>query len=183
MDPVRILFVDDETLVLNALRRALRNDGHLVFFTDARSAKVQQCNGRPEGMLVMWSQRLGWQLRLRVALSIETSGLAVSSRWARLKLSPAAQDYLSPQSPGLALAPPDVEVPPAAAAPAPATAPADPVVKLPDGTMQPLSRVVCDTILSEPPVVCTGVDHCVPRSALSARLKSSMASLVWPRRA
>lgn len=34
MEPVRILFVDDETLVLNALKRALRNDGHLVFFTD-----------------------------------------------------------------------------------------------------------------------------------------------------
>jgi DNA-binding NtrC family response regulator len=34
MDPVRILFVDDEVLVLNALRRALRNDGHQVFFTD-----------------------------------------------------------------------------------------------------------------------------------------------------
>lgn len=34
MDPVRILFVDDEVLVLNALKRALRNDGHAVFFTD-----------------------------------------------------------------------------------------------------------------------------------------------------
>lgn len=34
MDPVRILFVDDEVLVLNALKRALRNDGHVVFFTD-----------------------------------------------------------------------------------------------------------------------------------------------------
>ena len=31
---------------------------------------------------------------------METSGLAVSSRWARLKMSPGAQDYLSPLPPG-----------------------------------------------------------------------------------
>jgi hypothetical protein len=39
-------------------------------------------------------------LRLKVALSLETTGLAVLSRWARLKLTPAAQDYLSPLPPG-----------------------------------------------------------------------------------
>ena len=33
-------------------------------------------------------------------LDVQTSGLAVSSRWARLKLTPAAQDYLSPLPPG-----------------------------------------------------------------------------------
>jgi pyridoxamine 5'-phosphate oxidase len=37
-------------------------------------------------------------------LSIQTEGLAVSSRWAHLKLSPAAQDYLAPLAPGMALA-------------------------------------------------------------------------------
>jgi hypothetical protein len=37
---------------------------------------------------------------LRVQLSLETSGLAVSSRWARLKLTPARFDYLSPLPPG-----------------------------------------------------------------------------------
>ena len=56
-------------------------------------------------MLVLWSPALGWQLRLRVALSLETSGLRVSSRWAKLKLTPAAQDYLSPMAPGTALNP------------------------------------------------------------------------------
>jgi pyridoxamine 5'-phosphate oxidase len=40
---------------------------------------------------------------LRVRLSTQTEGLAVSSRWARLKLSPAAQDYLAPLAPGMAL--------------------------------------------------------------------------------
>ena len=33
-------------------------------------------------------------------LEVGTDGLEVSSRWARLKLSPAAQDYLSPLPPG-----------------------------------------------------------------------------------
>jgi pyridoxamine 5'-phosphate oxidase len=52
---------------------------------------------------VMWSPVLGWQLRLAVSLQVETSGLAVSSRWARLKISPAAQDYLAPRAPGAAI--------------------------------------------------------------------------------
>jgi pyridoxamine 5'-phosphate oxidase len=43
---------------------------------------------------------LSWQLRLKVQLGVETAGLAVSSRWARLKMSPGAQDYLSPLPPG-----------------------------------------------------------------------------------
>jgi hypothetical protein len=72
----------------------------LIFYTDARSAKVQQMRDNPQGTLLCWSQRLGWQLRLRVGLEIRTSGLKVSSRWARLKLTPAAQDYLSPLPPG-----------------------------------------------------------------------------------
>jgi hypothetical protein len=72
----------------------------LVFFTDARSAKVSQMKGRPIGTMLCWSSRISWQLRLRVELDVQTSGLTVSSRWARLKLTPAAQDYLSPLPPG-----------------------------------------------------------------------------------
>jgi hypothetical protein len=72
----------------------------LVFFTDARSPKVAQMRARPHGMLLCWSSVLSWQLRLKVALEVETAGLKVSSRWARLKLTPAAQDYLSPLPPG-----------------------------------------------------------------------------------
>ena len=45
----------------------------------------------------------GWQLRLRVQLSVETAGLTVSSRWARLKMTPGAHDYLSPLPPGSAI--------------------------------------------------------------------------------
>jgi len=75
----------------------------LVFFTDARSPKVMQFAANPRGTLVMWSADLGWQLRLKVALRVETAGLAVSSRWARLKMKPAAFDYLSPLPPGTPL--------------------------------------------------------------------------------
>jgi len=69
-------------------------------YTDARSAKVAQVDRHPRGTLLLWSKRLSWQLRLRVTLSVQTDGLAVASRWAKLRLSPAAQDYLAPQAPG-----------------------------------------------------------------------------------
>ena len=82
------------------LREVQANERRLVFFTDARSAKVRQILAQPAATLMVWCDRLGWQLRLRVHLDVECSGLAVSSRWARLKMSPAAQDYLSPLPPG-----------------------------------------------------------------------------------
>jgi hypothetical protein len=72
-------------------------------YSDARAAKVAQIATHPLGTLVMWSPALGWQLRMRVRLEVSTEGLEVSSRWARLKLSPAAQDYLSAQAPGTPL--------------------------------------------------------------------------------
>jgi pyridoxamine 5'-phosphate oxidase len=76
----------------------------LIFFTDARSAKVAQIRACPVGTLLFWSSRIGWQLRLRVQMEVQSSGLKVSSRWARLKLTPAAQDYLSPLPPGSPMA-------------------------------------------------------------------------------
>jgi hypothetical protein len=82
------------------LRDADRDARTLVVYTDERSAKVRQAQRRPEGVLVLWSPGLGWQLRLHCALALHTRGLRVSSRWARLKLTPAAQDYLSPLPPG-----------------------------------------------------------------------------------
>jgi pyridoxamine 5'-phosphate oxidase len=88
---------DARTVVLREVDAAQEE---LVFFTDARSPKVQQLRQRPDAMLVLWSAELGWQLRLRVDCEVHTSGLAVSSRWARLKSTPAAQDYLAPLPPG-----------------------------------------------------------------------------------
>ncbi len=75
----------------------------LVFYTDARSPKVHQIEASPQGTLIFWSRPLGWQLRMRVRLAVETSGLAVSSRWARLQTSLGAADYLSASAPGSAL--------------------------------------------------------------------------------
>ena len=75
----------------------------LLIYTDARSPKAAQLAAHPQGTLVLWSEALAWQLRLRVRLTLESSGLRVSSRWARLKLTPAAQDYLSPLPPGAEL--------------------------------------------------------------------------------
>lgn len=78
----------------------------LRLYTDARSAKLAQAAVQPQAMLVLWSEQLGWQLRLKVRLQADTEGLAVSSRWAKIKLTPAAQDYLSPLPPGAPLARP-----------------------------------------------------------------------------
>ena len=93
---------DARSVVLRDLDEATRT---LLMYTDARSPKAAQLAAHPQGTLVLWSATLGWQLRLRVAMTLETSGLRVSSRWARLKLTPAAQDYLSPLPPGALLTP------------------------------------------------------------------------------
>ena len=91
----------DEAQARTVLLREVDAAAHeLVFYTDARSPKVAQIQARPIGTLLCWASRMGWQLRLRVELEVEISGLQVSSRWARLKLTPAAQDYLSPLPPG-----------------------------------------------------------------------------------
>jgi hypothetical protein len=94
---------DARTVVL---READSNAQTLLIFSDARAGKLAQLQSRPLGMLVLWSRRLSWQLRLRVRLTAQTDGLAVASRWARLRLTPAAQDYLSPVTPGLPCTPP-----------------------------------------------------------------------------
>lgn len=98
--------VDARSIVLREVDPAARQ---LRIYTDARSAKLAQLAVQPRGMLVLWSQDLGWQLRLQVLLEAETAGLAVSSRWAKIKLTPAAQDYLSPLPPGSPLAQPAPE--------------------------------------------------------------------------
>ena len=95
---------DARCVVLRELDAAARQ---LLIYTDARSPKTRQIGARPQGTLVLWSTTLGWQLRLKVRLHLQTAGLAVSSRWARMKLTPGAQDYLSPLPPGTLLdAPP-----------------------------------------------------------------------------
>ncbi len=88
---------DARTVVLREVDAAARR---LVVYTDARSPKVEQIGAHPLGTMVVYSDPLGWQLRMAVRLQIETTGLAVWSRWARLKMTPAAHDFLSPLPPG-----------------------------------------------------------------------------------
>ncbi len=75
----------------------------LLIYTDARTAKVAQLRQRPQAALVCWSADLGWQLRLRLRVTVETEGLGVTSRWAQLRHTPAAQDYMAPLTPGSVL--------------------------------------------------------------------------------
>lgn len=72
----------------------------LRIYTDARSLKVAQIRAQPLGSLLAWCPRLSWQLRLRVRLRVDTGEPAVRPRWARLRLTPGAQDYISALSPG-----------------------------------------------------------------------------------
>ncbi|KQW38268.1 pyridoxamine 5'-phosphate oxidase family protein [Rhizobacter sp. Root404] len=88
---------DARTVILREVSTAERQ---LVVYTDERAGKVAQIAARPHGTLVMWSNALRWQLRCRVRLSVETDGLGVTSRWARLQHTAAAQDYLAPHAPG-----------------------------------------------------------------------------------
>ncbi len=98
------------------LREVAAHARQLVIYTDARAAKAQQLRTHPQASIVMWSRRLGWQLRCQVRLTIDTAGAAVDSRWSQVRQTAAAHDYLSPQAPGRSL--------PAASTTAPAAAPA-----------------------------------------------------------
>jgi hypothetical protein len=91
---------DARTVVLREVDVAARR---LTVYSDARAAKVEQARRMPGAMLVLWCPRLGWQLRCRVVLDLQVGGLAAASRWARVRLTPAAQDYLSPLPPGAVL--------------------------------------------------------------------------------
>ncbi|WKB54609.1 pyridoxamine 5'-phosphate oxidase family protein [Eleftheria terrae] len=88
------------TVVLREVQQPQRQ---LLVYTDTRAAKVAEIGHCPHGMLVFWSPGLGWQLRCKLGLQVQHSGLDVSSRWARIKLSPAAHDYLSALPPGTPL--------------------------------------------------------------------------------
>lgn len=72
----------------------------LHIYTDSRSPKVAVLADQPNAMLVFWSKRLNWQLRVRVQMSVQTAGPQVDAVWARVSQSAAAGDYLSPCAPG-----------------------------------------------------------------------------------
>lgn len=88
------------------LRECDREAAAVVLYTDARSPKLAQLSADPRGQIVCWSPALNWQVRLRVVFGVETEGLGVSARWARVRFSPTAQDYLSHLAPGAPLGAP-----------------------------------------------------------------------------
>jgi pyridoxamine 5'-phosphate oxidase len=79
--------------------------GQLTFYTDSRSPKVAQLQAQGAAVLVFWSARLSWQLRVQVACSVITAGPEVEALWQEVKQSAAAGDYLSPLPPGAVLPP------------------------------------------------------------------------------
>ena len=82
------------------VREVDEQDRSLVFYSDSRSPKVTQIGAHPLATMVAWSRTLSWQLRLQVTLEVAAEGLDVSSRWARVKMSPVAHDYLAALPPG-----------------------------------------------------------------------------------
>ncbi|MFM2346557.1 MAG: hypothetical protein RL654_1310 [Pseudomonadota bacterium] len=96
------------TVVLREVDVASRT---LLLYTDARSPKVAQLQTDPRAQLLCWSRALGWQLRLGGRILVSTDGLDVTSRWALLRHTRAAQDYLSPLSPGQPCDVTEVEAP------------------------------------------------------------------------
>ena len=78
----------------------------LIVYTDTRTPKVAQLAHDPRAQIVCWSAVLGWQLRLGCVVTSESDGLDVTSRWAMLRHTRAAQDYLSPLAPGSVLSAP-----------------------------------------------------------------------------
>ena len=81
----------------------------LQIFTDSRSPKVLELAAKPEAVLVFWSMRLSWQLRVRAFASVQHIGPEVDAVWARVSQSAAAGDYLSARAPGDALPVTDAE--------------------------------------------------------------------------
>jgi hypothetical protein len=85
------------TVVLRGADAKLQS---LQFFTDRRSPKISELINQPAAVLVFWSKRLNWQLRVRVEMAVQTTGLQVDAVWDRLGQSAAAGDYLSIDAPG-----------------------------------------------------------------------------------
>lgn len=82
------------------LRTAEIDTKILTFYTDSRSPKVTQIAINPQTMLIFWSKRLNWQLRVKANITIKTSGEDVQKVWHKVKQNPSANDYLSTQTPG-----------------------------------------------------------------------------------
>ena len=92
--------VNARTVVLRAANMSTET---LTIYTDKRSPKVTDLMQQPSALFVFWSTRLSWQLRVRVTMSVQTSGPLLESLWQVVRQSPSASDYLDPAPPGAKL--------------------------------------------------------------------------------
>ena len=82
------------------LREVDADLARLSIYTDSRSDKVSELANHPDALLVFWSKRLNWQLRVRVTARVHVTGPRVDAAWERVRQTAAAGDYLSPAAPG-----------------------------------------------------------------------------------
>lgn len=85
------------------LREVDADLARLIIYTDSRSDKVSELASQPDALLVFWSKRLSWQLRVRMSVRVHVAGAMVDAAWERVRQSAAAGDYLSPAAPGSTL--------------------------------------------------------------------------------
>ena len=89
--------VNARTVILRTVNMI---EGQLQIFTDARSPKVTEITAASNAVFVFWSSKLSWQLRVRVTISVLTTGPIADALWQRIKQSASARDYLSLLPPG-----------------------------------------------------------------------------------
>ena len=81
------------------LRRVWVDDRVLVFYTDARSAKVAELTACPKVALLMWDPGHRRQLRVDGTASLEQDAASVDQHWAGVPEA-ARRDYASTAAPG-----------------------------------------------------------------------------------
>lgn len=72
----------------------------LQIYTDARSSKASEIATQEQAIFVFWSSKLNWQLKVQVKATLVTSGSQIQQRWAQVKQTASAKDYLSSFAPG-----------------------------------------------------------------------------------
>ncbi len=75
----------------------------LDIYADRRSPKTSELAAQPMACLVFWSARVGWQLRVRVVVSVKTDGPLVASLWQLVRQTRSGGGYMAVPPPGASL--------------------------------------------------------------------------------
>ena len=89
--------VNSRTVVLRGVNEI---ENRLFIYTDARSTKVSELREHSQAIFTFWSPRLHWQLRVKVNISILTTGALFEEMWEKVCHSSAITDYINPSAPG-----------------------------------------------------------------------------------